>query len=101
MQSKLQKEIEKLAKQARDASYKLATLSIEQRNKVLSEIALLLDKNRSQILEENKKDIEAAKKNKLSAAFIDRLTLTDNYVDSMISGVKQIIALDDPLNKIL
>ncbi|MBS3158999.1 glutamate-5-semialdehyde dehydrogenase [Candidatus Woesearchaeota archaeon] len=101
MQSKLQKEIEKLAKQARDASYKLATLSIEQRNKVLSEIALLLDKNRSQILEENKKDIEAAKKNKLSAAFIDRLTLTDNYVDSMISGVKQIIALDDPLNRIL
>ena len=99
--AKLHKEIEKLAKQARDASYKLATLSVEQRNKVLSEIALLLDKNRSQILEENKKDIEAAKKNKLSAAFIDRLTLTDKYIDGMISGVKQIIALDDPLNRIL
>src|SRR3989338_9808857 len=96
--SKLQKEIENLSKKARSASYKLATLSLEQRNKVLAEIALLLDKNHSQILEENKKDIEAAKKNRLSAAFTDRLTLTDNYVDSMISGVKQIIALDDPLN---
>ncbi len=51
---KLQKEIEKLAKQARDASYKLATASLEQRNKALVEIASLLDKNRAQILEENK-----------------------------------------------
>ena len=99
--SKLQKEIENLSKQARSASYKLATLSLEQRNKVLAEIALLLDKNHSQILEENKKDIEAAKKNRLSAAFTDRLTLTDKYIDSMIDGVKQIIDLDDPLNRIL
>ncbi len=99
--SKLFKEIEKLATQARDASYKLATVSAEQRNKVLQEIASLLDKNRKQILEANNKDIEAAKKNKLSGAFIDRLTLTDKYIDSMISGVKQIISLEDPLNRIL
>lgn len=99
--TKLQKEIEKLARQARDASYKLATVSSEQRNKVLAEIASLLEKNRKQILEENEKDIETAKKNKLSPAFIDRLTLTDKYIDSMISGVKQILSLEDPLNRIL
>ncbi len=99
--SKLQKEIENLSKQARSASYKLATLSLEQRNKALAEIASLLNKNRAQILEENKKDIETAKKNRLSAAFTDRLTLTDKYIGSMIDGVKQIIDLDDPLNRIL
>ncbi|MBI2136883.1 glutamate-5-semialdehyde dehydrogenase [Candidatus Woesearchaeota archaeon] len=99
--SKLQKEIENLSKQARSASYKLATLSLEQRNKALGEIASLLNKNRAQILEENKNDIKTAKKNRLSAAFTDRLTLTDKYIDSMIDGVKQIIDLDDPLNRIL
>jgi glutamate-5-semialdehyde dehydrogenase len=95
------KKLKQIAKQAREASYKLATLSTGQRNNALRNLAVALEKNKLAILKENEKDIAEGKKKDLSPAFIDRLTLTESSIDGMITGVKQIIKLEDPLNKLI
>ncbi len=93
-------EIIKIAKKAKEASFKIANLNTELKNKALKTIAENLDKKRDYIKEKNKLDLENAKKNNLSSAMIDRLTLSDKIIDSMIEGIEDIISLPDPVGEI-
>ena len=52
--------LELIAKNAKEASYKLASLSEEIKNKALQEVSKNIEKNKSLILEANKKDLEKA-----------------------------------------
>lgn len=74
------KEILHIAVQAQKASRYLATLSTEQKNKALKAMAESLLKGKQAILKANKKDIEFAKLQKSSVAFIERLTLDDSRI---------------------
>lgn len=56
-----------------------------------------LERNRSRILTENKKDLAAAKKNALNSTLIDRLELTDERIKEMATGIRKIVQLPDPL----
>ena len=71
------------------------------KNKVLNSFLLLLTKNQNKILQENKKDIKFAKKNKLKANLIDRLVLNSKKLVSIKKSVEDIIKLEDPVDKIL
>lgn len=53
--------LELIAKNAKEASYKLASLSEEIKNKALQEVSKNIEKNKSLILEANKKDLEKAR----------------------------------------
>ncbi|MEK9771423.1 MAG: glutamate-5-semialdehyde dehydrogenase [Nitrosomonadales bacterium] len=97
MQNKYLKE---LLTNAKNSSKNLATISTRAKNNFLNFLAENLKKNQNIIIKENKKDIQSAKKNKLDAAFIDRLSMNVKTIDSMIQGIKNIIALDDPIGKI-
>ncbi len=88
------------AKRAKDASYVLMKTATKVKNAALNTIAEELDKNRAVIIAENKKDIEAGIKSGLTKAFIDRLTLDDKYIDTMIKSVKDVIKLPDPVGKV-
>ena len=58
------------------------------------------DQTRTQsvaILEVNAKDVTAAKASGISGAFIDRLTLNDERVEAMATGLKAMIRLTDPI----
>ncbi len=90
-----------IAKKAKNASFKLGKLSTSDKNRALQCIVELLDKKRDFIKGENKKDIEKAVANSLSNAMIDRLTLSDKVIDSMIKGVADIIALPDPVGEVV
>ncbi len=90
----------KIGKKAKNASHLMAGATTEQKNEALNLLAELLDKERENIKEENKKDLELAKKNNLGAAKIDRLTLSDKVIDSMIKGCKEVAALPDPIGAI-
>ena len=90
-----------VARSAKKASYKIAILSTEKKNKALKKIAEKLDEKRGYIKEKNRIDLENAKKNNLSSAMIDRLTLSDKVIDSMIDGVKDIISLPDPVGEVV
>ena len=96
----IREEILEMAKKAKKASKVLATLSSEEKNKALEEMALAIEKNTEKIKEENAKDIQEAKEKGLSSALIDRLTLTDKRIASLSKSLRQIISLEDPVGKI-
>ena len=89
-----------LAKKAKDASKKLATVSSELKNKALLAIAESLDSNRELIFEANKKDLELAE-GEISSSLYNRLKLDENKMRDMIQGIIDIYELDDPIGKVL
>ena len=91
--------ITRLAKSAKAASLKLQGLSEEMRLTALDAISKSLITHKDEILAENKKDLEEAKKNNLSAAIVDRLTLTDKSILSLsvmcteVANQKQVVGM--------
>jgi len=96
----LENTITDLAKRAKTGSFSLMSVSSEKKNNVLMQVASLLIEKKNYLQAENKKDIKSGKKNGLSVAMLDRLTLTDDVIDSMVCGLKEICALPDPVGKI-
>lgn len=96
----LEKSIQDLARKTKRASTSLMSLSTEVKNEALETIAGLLETEKSRIQNENLKDVEAGKVKGLSAAMLDRLTLSDAAFESMIAGVRELILLPDPVGKI-
>ena len=97
----LRKEIEKIAKQAKDACSLLAKASTDVKNKALLSMARSLEKNASYLQRENKKDIIQAERKGLSAALIDRLRLTSKRIKEMSTCLKEIAELPDPVGEIM
>ncbi|MEJ1463122.1 MAG: glutamate-5-semialdehyde dehydrogenase [Candidatus Sedimenticola sp. (ex Thyasira tokunagai)] len=85
---------------ARAASRLLAAAGTGSKNAALLNIANDLDDNREILMAENLKDLEAGKSKGLADALLDRLALTPDRIDSMIEGLRQIAALDDPIGEI-
>ena len=75
-------------------------LSEEKKNECLKFMAECLIEDRESILCENRKDIEAAK-GRISDAMADRLLLTEARINDMAEGIKAVIKLPDPTDKIL
>ncbi|MEE4363511.1 MAG: glutamate-5-semialdehyde dehydrogenase [Desulfotignum sp.] len=86
-----------IAKAARTASRTMAAVSADKKNHALTAIAGMLEKNAGPIQDANRKDVEAARKNHLSAAMIDRLTITDHTISAMAEGLSIVAQLDDPV----
>lgn len=86
---------------AKEGAKSLRGYNIAVRNEILKSFIYELQdaKNREQILEDNKKDIEIAEKTGRDTTFIDRLRLTEKRIDAMIEGVEQIVDLYDPLGE--
>ncbi len=96
----LEKYMAEKAKRAREASYALLGAATAEKDKALSFIAEEIEKNRDIIKKENAKDLETAKKKKRKDAFIDRLTLTDKRIDTMIKNCADIKGLKDPVGEV-
>ena len=97
--SKLYSQMVELGVKAKNASSILANLSSEQKNKCLIAMADAISSNMREIEQANCLDIEDAKKAGLSAAMLDRLTLTPKRIEAMANGVKEVANLPDPLGK--
>ncbi len=93
--------IDELGTAAKKAASDMTTVGTKQKNAALEAIAESLAANKSDIIKENKRDIENAKVNGMSDAMIDRLTLTEARIDGMSEGVRQVMALKDPINEII
>jgi glutamate-5-semialdehyde dehydrogenase len=96
----LNEKVLKQAKAAKAASYGLMKATTKEKNSALALIAGGLDAGRKTIIRQNSKDIEEGEKKGLKKAFLDRLTLNDKYIDGMISSLKDVIALPDPVGEI-
>ncbi len=93
--------IEEICKKAKIASTQLAKASAEQKNKALCNMADQLEKNCTEILQANKKDVEAARAKGVKEALIDRLVLDKSRVESMANNLRGLTKLSDPVNEIV
>jgi glutamate-5-semialdehyde dehydrogenase len=86
---------------AKQASRALATLGSEAKNAALEAIASAVTERAEEILEANAQDVEAGQTSGLTAALIDRLTLTERRLADMAGGLRTIAALPDPVGEVI
>ena len=79
-------------------SPKLASTSIEVRNKALSNIAEAIKANAAAIFDANKQDMDAAEQSGVAPAVMKRLKFGEDKLRSSVEGIKSLISLPDPLN---
>jgi len=91
----------KMAQEAREVSKTLRTLSTDTKNNALKEMADSLEKNAKAIIRENNKDIKNAKTKGLSSAMTDRLKLNPSRIRAMADGLREVIALPDPVGEVI
>ena len=88
-----------ILKKAKAAAPSLAAVGTELKNQALLAMAAALEENAPRILTENAADMEAAKDH-LSQSMLDRLALTEDRIHGMAEGIRQVVALPDPVGKV-
>lgn len=88
-----------LAYQAKAASFKMATLNEEIRNKALISISEALQENKDIIFKENSKDLLQAHNDNLSLPIINRLKFDEHKLQDILNGIDSLLNLPDPLFK--
>ena len=84
---------------ARKASRQMAAADTNTKNQALLHIASAILREKSALLAANKQDCDEAKANGLDEVMLDRLTLTEKSIASMVEGLQQIAALADPIGE--
>lgn len=89
--------VKEIAVAARRAGRHMAKIPTTQKNAALNAIAASLEKNAEAVFNANREDLQRAEENGLSAAMIDRLTVTEETIGSMADGLREVAALTDPV----
>lgn len=87
------------ASKLKKAAKQLGMLSVEEKNNALLVMADHLLNEKEWIITENAKDIEAGKEKGFSASLLDRLLLTEERIEQIVDGVRQLIDLEDPIGE--
>lgn len=90
-----------LCREAKKAARVLARTSTPAKNHSLRSAAILFRQKNETLLAANALDVEAGRANGLSAAMLDRLTLTEARIDAMAKGLELIADLPDPVGETL
>lgn len=93
-------QMEHIAKAARAAASIVSRAPAAQKEQALLRLADNLQSAEERLLEENRKDLEAAARSGLDAALLERLELNGQRVAGMIDGVRQIAALPEVTGEI-
>ena len=99
--SKMESYMQMLTNCAKNAAVEAARLGTADKNRGLLAVADELIAQQDMILEENIKDLEAAKAKGVKQSLIDRLALSEARIADMAEGLRQIAALDDPVGEVL
>lgn len=92
--------IDELGMRALKAKKSIACAGTNEKNNALEAIAKGLTDNADRIISSNKTDLEAAAKSGMSPSLLDRLMLNKTRIEGIAAGVRELIALDDPVGKI-
>jgi glutamate-5-semialdehyde dehydrogenase len=90
----------RIGKQARAAAKILSSANTGIKNKALELIAQQLEQQQQQLLIANAKDLEKSKAKGLDSALLDRLSLNESRIASMVEGLRQMVQLPDPIGTI-
>ena len=89
--------IKKIGKKAKIA-FK-SKINSKVKNKVLRDYCKLIIKNKNKIINENKKDIRIAEAKKIKENLINRLSLNNGKIESIIKSIKTIANFKDPIDR--
>src|SRR5215216_1519817 len=89
------------ARAAKAAARELAALDSGTKDRALRAVADALEARTPEILEANARDLEAGRESGLSAALMDRLALDERRVAAIAKGVREIVALPDPVGEVI
>lgn len=92
--------ISKAATQAKQASRQIARMSATQKNRLLGDIARIMEENTTHILVANELDLAHGRSAGLDAAMLDRLLLNSDRILQIADAVRNIAAQSDPVGKI-
>src|SRR6188472_4360612 len=93
--------VTELCRAAKAAARILAGTDSATKDRALRAMADALEQRTPEILEANARDLAAGREAGLSAALMDRLALDEGRVAGMASGVREIVALPDPVGEVL
>ena len=97
----MDKYIQNIGVNARNASHKLSYVTTNQKNDFLEILAKAIKENQENIIEANSLDLLEANKGNFDEAFIDRMTLSQSNIKSMCNGIIQVKDLEDLIGKII
>ena len=92
--------MQQLGQNARAASREMARADTNAKNLALTTIANGIRRDKAKLLTANAQDLQAARANGLEPAMLDRLTLSEKSINTMIEGLEQIAKLTDPIGEI-
>lgn len=96
----MSKTLLEMGKAAKEAARVLANAG-PKKDQALLKIADALENNQKKLLEENQKDLKAAKESGMTEALLDRLALTPQRVHEMAEGVRKVAAQKDPIGSVV
>lgn len=97
MNTDLNMMINSIAFEGRKAALELQSVTAQKITEALQIMAKLLEIEADNLKIENRKDLDSAKEKGLSSAMIDRLTLSDKAIKSMINGLNEVAQLKSPV----
>lgn len=89
-----------IGQNARVASREMAKASRGKKDAALLLLADRLQQSAGLLCEANKKDLQAGRENGLDSALLDRLSISNNSIDAMAEGCRQVAALPDPVGEL-
>jgi glutamate-5-semialdehyde dehydrogenase len=92
---------EQLARDARAASRRLATVTGERKNRWLESCAHALESRMQELIVANADDVARAPEYHLTPTQVDRLRLTPERIRAMAQGLREVAMLPDPVGKVL
>ncbi len=92
--------MQNVGQRARTASRLVAKAESGVKNAALAALAKEIEANAESLLKANRRDMQSGKESGLDAALLDRLELTPSRIAAMAQGIRDIIALPDPIGEI-
>jgi glutamate-5-semialdehyde dehydrogenase len=89
-----------VGQQARAAARAMARASTATRNRALLLIAAAVERDAALLTAANQRDLDAASEAGLAPAMVERLALSDKAISTMVEGLRQMVALPDPIGEI-
>ncbi|KAF1034913.1 MAG: Gamma-glutamyl phosphate reductase [Burkholderia lata] len=89
-----------LGRRARHASRAMARASTAAKSAALDAVARAIERDAQVLKDANARDVARAREKGLDAAFVDRLTLSDKALNTMVEGLRQVASLADPIGEI-
>ena len=93
-------ELQQKGQLAKEASYQLAVMTTEEKNKGLLAMADALETAMADVMAANALDMDAAKANGKPQAFLDRLLLNESRIKDMADGLRAVAELPDPVGHV-